>query len=90
MHREFTPDGAEHLVPVRALPIVGAVLATWAVVLADSMWLWGVVMIGWAIRDIAVTETRFIRQLSRRSQPTLYWLVVGSWLAMGLLWLGGS
>ena len=75
---------------VRSLPILVAVVATWAIVLADSTWLWGVVMVAWALRDIAATETTFIRKLSRRHDPAMYWIVVGSWLAMGLLWLAGG
>ena len=74
---------------LRPWTILAAIAGTWIVVLIDQMWLWGIVMVVWAIRDTINADTVFIDTISRSHQPVIYWIVVGSWMSMGVLWLLG-
>ena len=68
--------------------VIVALVAVWAIVLVDLPWIWGVVMILLGVKDIAQAQTQFVSSISRHHDPGLYWLVVGSWLIMGVVWLG--
>lgn len=75
--------------PARAdrWPVVVGLVLLWLAVLADQVWVFGVLFIGWAVLDIRSGESHFVRRVTRRRQPLLFWAVIASWIAMSLLWI---
>ncbi len=59
----------------------------WAAVLANQVWIFALLFIGWALLDITTGESHFIRRINRGDHPTLFWAITISWILMSVLWI---
>lgn len=50
----------------------------------DLYWIWGVLFVIWAINDLRNGYTHLLDHIPRNEAPILYWLVVLTWLGLGL------
>jgi radical SAM superfamily enzyme YgiQ (UPF0313 family) len=53
-------------------------------------WIWGALLVIWAITDLRNQRTYLLDDIPRSESPLLYWIVVLMWLAMGLWALSTS
>ena len=51
----------------------------------DWQWAWGVLFILWVIPDIFSGVTYFMEPIQKKDHPILYWLIICSWIVLGLL-----
>ena len=51
-------------------------------------WAWGILFLLWVIPDLISGVTYFMEPVEKESHPVLYWIVICSWVLMGLLSLG--
>ncbi len=58
--------------------VLGLVLLYLAILL-NWQWMWGVLLLYWVIPDCSSGVTYFLEPISRRENPLLYWLIVGTW-----------
>lgn len=56
----------------------------YAAIAFEQNWLWGVLLLLWTMPAINRKEAFFLEQISRRANPVLYWLLIGTWLALSL------
>jgi len=66
---------------IRAL--IGLAIVICAV-LFNLTWLWGVLFLLWVIPDIISGITYFFEPLTRKENPILYWLTIGTWVLLSL------
>lgn len=55
-----------------------------ASVALNQYWIWGLIFLFWAVRDIRNKATYLVEPLERAHNPVLYWVVVVMWLLFGL------
>lgn len=46
-------------------------------------WLWGVLILLWALNDMIVGQTWLSETIARRQNPVLYYLILATWLVFG-------
>lgn len=64
-----------------------ALSVLWVLTFTGQLWMWPVLFLGWAAYDIVTGESNFVQRVTRRANPITYWLIVGSWVVLSLLWL---
>ena len=47
-------------------------------------WAWGILFMLWVIPDIRRKSTFFIEEIHERENPTLYWLIVVTWIFLSI------
>jgi cobalamin synthase len=47
-------------------------------------WAWGVLFMLWVIPDIRRKTTFFIEEISEYKSPTLYWIIVVTWILLSI------
>jgi hypothetical protein len=67
-----------------ALGVIGAGL--WF----EWYWIWGALLVAWAITDLRNQRTYLLDDIPRSESPVLYWIVVLMWLLLGLWALSTS
>jgi radical SAM superfamily enzyme YgiQ (UPF0313 family) len=50
----------------------------------DLYWIWGVLFIIWAINDLRNGYTHLLDHIPKAEAPILYWIVVMTWLGLGI------
>ncbi|MEM6984895.1 MAG: VOC family protein [Pseudomonadota bacterium] len=73
--------GAQGAPKWRAMVGLGVVVAA---VLLDISWFWGVLFLLWVVPDLKSGVTHFLERVDRRTNPTLYWLIMATWLCLSL------
>nr|WP_239057217.1 radical SAM protein [Desulfovibrio sp. JC010] len=61
-----------------ALLLIGAAL------IMDMPWLWGILFLLWVIMDLKNRQTYLLEDISRDSNPVLYWIIVTMWFGFTL------
>lgn len=56
----------------------------------DWYWIWGALLIIWALTDLRDRHTYLLEDIPRSESPFLYWIVVLMWLLMGIWALSTS
>jgi len=74
-------DMPQSAVKWRAILGLGIVLLS---VVFDAMWIWGILFLIWIVPDIKSGSTHFLEHVERRENPVIFWLIVGTWLALSL------
>ncbi|MEM9132444.1 MAG: hypothetical protein AAF962_11290 [Actinomycetota bacterium] len=72
---------------VRTWPTIAVLVGLWVATLLGHLWVFGVLLIIGAAWDIRAGESHVLQRISRRQTPRVFWAVVLSWIAFGLLWL---
>ena len=57
----------------------------WVGVGLGQVWVFGVLFVFWAIRDIISRRTHMIGDVALSEHPILFWVIAGSWLVFGIL-----
>lgn len=67
-----------------ALPVllVAAVL--------EIYWLWGLLFLWWAVPAIMTGQTALVFEISRETDPILFWAVTALWAVFGLMMIAAS
>lgn len=47
-------------------------------------WVWGILFLFWVVPDIFSGVTYFIEPIVKKEHPILYWIIILSWILMGL------
>ena len=47
-------------------------------------WIWGVLFLIWVIPDLFSGITYFIEPIQKKEHPTLYWVIVSTWVILSL------
>lgn len=68
-------------------PAVVGLIVLWIAALANQVWIFAFLFIGWALYDIVNGESHFVQRITRDDHPVLFWSVVVSWIAMSILWV---
>ncbi|MEM8906440.1 MAG: hypothetical protein AAGD05_01235 [Bacteroidota bacterium] len=50
----------------------------------DWQWAWGILFLLWVVPDLMQGVTYFIEPIEKQKYPILYWLIMASWILMGL------
>ncbi|MEQ6123753.1 hypothetical protein AAON49_06090 [Pseudotenacibaculum sp. MALMAid0570] len=45
-------------------------------------WIWGILFLYWVIPDIFSGVTYFIEPIFKRENPTLYWVIIITWIVL--------
>ena len=53
--------------PGRAWPTITGLVALWVLVLAEQLWIFALLFLGWALYDIVTGESNFIETIQRRT-----------------------
>lgn len=61
--------------------ILGLILVYLAVFF-NWQWFWGILFLLWVIPDLITGTTYFMEPISKKENPLLYWLIMGSWILM--------
>lgn len=61
-----------------------ALIIIWASILLELQWLWGVFFLWMLIPDLKRGSTYFVEFITKKSNPLVYWLTMGSWLIMAI------
>nr|WP_306774078.1 radical SAM protein [Desulfovibrio sp. JC022] len=61
-----------------ALILIGAAL------IMDMPWLWGILFLLWVTMDLKNRQTYLLEEISRDSNPFLYWIIVTMWFCFTL------
>ena len=64
-----------------------ALAAIWCAVFIDLNWIFALLLVGWGLYDVFTGQSLFVQRVTRRHQPVTYWLVVSTWILLGVLWL---
>lgn len=72
---------------LRTWPTLTALAVIWSLTIADQTWVYALLFLAWGLYDLAVGESSFIQRVTRRDHPVTYWLVVGTWILLSVLWL---
>ena len=63
--------------------IIGLIFIYLAILL-EINWFWGVLFLYWVIPDLFTGMTYFMEPVERQEKPILYWIIVLSWIWMGI------
>ncbi len=87
------PKGEETRHPVRhsaerriAWRSMVGLVCVWCAVFFDLELFWGVLFLIWLWPALRTGQADFVEVIDRRSQPVMYWLIVGTWSILSL-WL---
>lgn len=58
-------------------------------IIFEAIWIWGILFLIWIIPDFKSGSTHFLEHVERRRNPIVYWLILGTWLALSLYLLAG-
>lgn len=47
-------------------------------------WIWGLFFLFWAVDGIRKNETYIVEPVNRVETPNVFWLVIGTWVALSL------
>lgn len=61
-----------------------ALALIFAAVLLGWYWVWGMLFIMWTIPSIATGHTHLVEDIDRDTNPYLFWLIVGTFIALSL------
>lgn len=75
------------LEPTGAWPTIIGLVILWIAVLANQVWIFAILFVGWAVFDIVTGESHFVQQIKRSERPTLFWSITSSWTVMSILWV---
>ena len=70
-----------------AWPTLIALCILWVAAIANQVWLFAALFIGWAAFDVITGESHFIQRITRRDHPVVFWSIILSWIAMSILWV---
>lgn len=68
-------------------PTIAALVVLWVAAIANQVWLFAVLFIGWAVYDVLAGESHFIQRITRRDHPVVFWSIITSWIVMSVLWV---
>ena len=71
----------------RPWPTWIALVAVWCAVLINQTWIFAGLMVAWAVYDLVTGESIFVQRVNRRDQPITYWVIVSSWIVLGVAWI---
>ena len=63
--------------------MLGLVILLAAIVFSWD-WMWGVLFLLWVILDIQSGVSYFMEPIERKSNPILYWFLIGTWSILSL------
>ena len=66
---------------------IGGLILIYLSILMNWEWIWGILFVYWVIVDLVTQTVYFIEPIDRFTNPILYWLVVATWLFMGVYYL---
>lgn len=61
--------------------IVGLIMV-YVAIFMNWQWLWGILFLLWVLPDLWTGITYFMEPIEKKSNPMLYWIIIGSWLWM--------
>ncbi|MEM9033699.1 MAG: hypothetical protein AAGA99_21605 [Actinomycetota bacterium] len=64
-----------------------ALVVIWAAAVANQLWAFALVFLVWAVADVRAGESAFVQRIVRSEHPVLFWALVGSWVALAILWV---
>ena len=64
--------------------IIG-LIAIYVATFYNVYWLWGILMLCWAIPDLIHGHTHLFELVTKTQNPITYWLIVLSWMMGGIL-----
>ena len=70
-----------------AWPTVVGLTILWVAAIANQVWLFAALFIGWALFDVVTGESHFIQRVTRRDHPVVFWSIITSWIVMSVLWV---
>ena len=50
----------------------------------NLQWAWGILFLLWVIPDLITGESYFMELITKKDNPILYWIIVGSWLLLSI------
>ncbi|MEM7339949.1 MAG: hypothetical protein AAF467_14940 [Actinomycetota bacterium] len=68
-------------------PTIVGLVVLWVAAVANQVWVFALLFVGWALLDVATGESHFIQRITRRENPKVFWSIVGSWIVMSVLWV---
>ena len=68
--------------PVKWRALLGLLLV-WASAVAGMYWVWGAILVWWAVSDMRYGDTWFMESVRRSANPIVFWLIVITWLGFG-------
>ncbi len=64
---------------------VMVIAGLWVGIALGQIWVFGVLFVFWAVRDIISRRTSLIGDVALRDHPILFWVIAASWLVFGVL-----
>lgn len=50
----------------------------------DWQWIWGILFLTWAIKNIISENTYFIEAIEKSKNPILYWAIILTWILLAI------
>ena len=65
------------------VPAILSLLLIYIAVWKNWYWLWGILLLGWALGDLYRQQTWLSQTITRQSNPFLFYSIVVTWLVFG-------
>ncbi|MEM8877086.1 MAG: VOC family protein, partial [Pseudomonadota bacterium] len=61
-----------------------ALAALWTAILMQIDIVWGVLFLMWTLPALRSGQTYFVEHIQRRTNPALFWAIVGTWIVLSI------
>lgn len=69
----------------RHWPVIVALVLIYAGLYFDLNFIWGILFLVWTFPSIYTREVHLVQNIERDESPVLYWLILLTWIALGIL-----
>lgn len=63
---------------------VVALVLMYIALMMNWEWIWGILFLIWVIPDIYTEVTYFIEPITKKENPTIYWVIIITWILLAL------
>lgn len=60
------------------------VVLIWVSAFLNHPWLYGSLLIAWGVYDLISGRSTFIQAITRSNHPLTYWVIVVTWITLGV------
>jgi hypothetical protein len=63
---------------------IAALILMYVALFMNWEWMWGILFLVWVIPDMYSEVTYFIEPIAKKENPTVYWMVIITWILLAL------
>ena len=60
------------------------VVLIWISAILNQSWMYGTLLLAWAVFDLVTGRSTFIQDITRSEHPITFWVIVVTWICMGV------